>query len=116
MVSKSYLVFEGFFIMIVGEFKNSLLLMLQAALLGNVTGNMLAVLVSWRDENIFVRIVFDENISEEDLELVSVIETELIADLPSRYSVKCYAENYSCRDLMDTEKGEILVFKKFVDD
>lgn len=97
------------------NFKDYLLLTLQSALLCNVTNRILAVLVSWHEKNIYVRVIFDGQVSDEDFENVSVIETEIIADLPSNYFVKCVADSCSNSKSINIKEKEILVFKRFIE-
>lgn len=87
------------------------LLTLQAALLGMVTANMRAVLVSWTDKDVRVRVVFDQGVSPEDVEIVSEIESEVISHLPN-HAVLCQAEACLSPTRVQTNAGEVLVFQR----
>ena len=78
------------------EFINTrnILLSFQKALNGAITKNMRAIFVDWDDEQITIYFVFDGEISEDDIEEASCVETEFSCYLgdPSfktRFSTEC---------------------------
>lgn len=93
------------------EVRVRVLLTLQVALLGMVTASMRAVLVSWTDKDVLVRVVFDRELSPEDVDLVSEIESEVISHLPN-HTVHCQAEACLISSKVQTNAGEVLVFQR----
>ncbi len=93
------------------ELRVRVLLTLQVALLGAVTPNMQSVLVSWTDKDVRIRIVFDESLLPEDVELASEIESEVISHLPN-HTVLCQAEACLPSKRMEINAGEVLVFQR----
>ena len=57
------------------------MLSVQRALLGEVSSAMRAVLVEFDETRVEITFVFDGEISEEDTESASCVETEVIADM-----------------------------------
>lgn len=70
--------------------KDEVLVAMQQALLGEVSARLRAVAVFYDDESIEFTCYFDGNISEEDQESMSCVETELMAVFPGNHSI-----NYS---------------------
>ena len=58
---------------------------LGVALTGDVTDNMFAVTASIKDKSILIRFFYEGNVSEDDLEVMSVIETQIMAAFPQSY-------------------------------
>lgn len=63
------------------------LLSLQRALLGEVSPNLRAVTVSYTDSSVQFEAYFDGEISDEDREAMSMVETEVMADFPSSHVI-----------------------------
>lgn len=63
-------------------------LSLQRALLGNVTPNIRAVLAELVDKKISMIFYFDGAISDNDEDLVSVVETEVMADYEESFNIE----------------------------
>jgi hypothetical protein len=95
------------------NFRTLVLLSLQRALIGMITQSMLAVYVSWTEAEVCIRVLFDRPISRDDIEWVSIIETEVIADIPT-HAVKCIAEPclYAKNGLPKPRVNERTVFKR----
>lgn len=93
------------------ELRTRVLLTLQVALLSRVTSNMRSVLVSWSDWEVKVRVVFDEALSDDDIELTSEIESEVMSHLPD-HSVVCVAEARSPLERVEPRPGEVVVFQR----
>jgi hypothetical protein len=106
IISKEYPVTKGESVFIRGGYKKSLykgrgfekekdiLLSLQYALCGEISKNMRAVFVDWIDEKLFLYFIFDGEISEDDIEEASCIETEFFCALTrpcvgTRLSTEC---------------------------
>ncbi|RYF30004.1 MAG: hypothetical protein EOO38_32775 [Cytophagaceae bacterium] len=86
-----------------------ILLTLQASLLGFVTPSMHSVLVSWGEDFVNVRVIFNDPVTVVEQELVGVLETEIISHLyPS--SVHCTAE-FFCGESINFTEGEVCVFR-----
>lgn len=60
--------------------RTKVLLSLQRALWGMVTPDIRAVAVGWDTGIIRVRVIFDHAVTTEDLDVVSEIETSVLAD------------------------------------
>jgi hypothetical protein len=97
------------------NFRILVLLSLQRALIGMITPNMLAVYVSWTETEVFVRVLFDGTVSPDDIEGVSIIETEIIADIPT-HAVRCVAESCLCakNEMPKPRINERIVFKRAI--
>jgi hypothetical protein len=93
------------------ELRVRVLLTLQVALLGMVTPNMRAVLVSWTDSDVHVRVLFDSHVSPRDAELVSEIESEVLSHLPT-HKVNCQGEACPPVMMVEAHAGEVLVFQR----
>ncbi len=65
----------------------SLLLSLQGALVGNVPSSLRGVTIDWMDKKLTIRFVYSGNISDDDLESLRVVVTEVIADFPEDYII-----------------------------
>lgn len=63
------------------------LLSAQKAFLGHIGTAVRAIMCRWTEEEIYVRVVFDGEISDKDTEAISEAETEVIADFPSQIAV-----------------------------
>lgn len=63
-------------------------LSIQRALLGRVTPNLRAVVLSVSDKEIQLRFYFDGSVGDLEIELASEAETEVMADYDSSWSVE----------------------------
>ena len=69
---------------------SKILCSVQCALLDNVTPNLRAVFVKFKDDVISLTFFYDKQPSEDEAELASLADTEVIADFPSpEYQVNC---------------------------
>lgn len=73
------------------ELRRRVLLTFQVALLGMVTPTLRGITASWGDHRILGRCFFDGPLGEEEREMCSDIEAELMASLPE-YEVEVSAE------------------------
>ncbi|WP_437480736.1 hypothetical protein WME75_36185 [Sorangium sp. So ce1014] len=64
----------------------AVLVAVQQALLGEVTANLRAVAVTYDNKSIRLEAYFDGEISDEDEEAMSLVETELIAAFPEDHA------------------------------
>lgn len=92
------------------ELRNQVLLAMQVALLGMVVPAMRAVLVSWSESNITIRVIFDSAISDTDEETVSEIETEMMSHFPDH--VVTARSELSDSALIEPAEGEAFVFRR----
>lgn len=67
--------------------RHQVLVAVQQALLGEVSAQLRAVIVSYDDSSIHLDCYFDGDISDADREAMSCVETELIAGFPEAHSV-----------------------------
>lgn len=93
------------------ELRVRVLLTLQVSLLGAITSNMRAVLVSWDEKNVLVRIIFEGLVSSGDLELVSEVESEVLSHLPD-HLITCKAELHPDHGPIESHKHEVFVFRR----
>ncbi|QIB08189.1 hypothetical protein GZ982_26825 [Pseudomonas fluorescens] len=62
-------------------------LSVQRALLGEVSKTLRAVILSVADQALDIRFYFDGEIEEDDIESVSCVETEILADYDESFKV-----------------------------
>ena len=65
----------------------TVLLEIQQALLGEVSRNLRAVIVSYSDEAIHFDCYFDGKIDEEDIDSIQCVDTELVAAFPETETI-----------------------------
>ena len=66
------------------DFRISVLLTMQVALLGAIGPHVRKVLCRWNASEIRIRTVFDGPVCEDDTEAMLVVETEMIASFPDQ--------------------------------
>ena len=77
------------------ELRVRVLLTVQAALLGAITPNLRAVICCWDAEEVKVTAIFDGEPSEEEKELFSEVEAEILAQMPCHEVVlECNCAEY----------------------
>jgi hypothetical protein len=70
--------------MISSKETSNLFCSIQRALIGKITPNLRAVYVLFKGENSFELILYyDQDLTEEEEELASLVDTEFISDFPS---------------------------------
>jgi len=85
------------------------LLSIQGALVGAISANVRRVLCRWSDTSVEIRAIFDGTPSEDDLETMSIVETEVMADFPGRtVTLKCRQIDEPA--LIEYEADEVTVF------
>ncbi|WP_045854290.1 hypothetical protein [Raoultella terrigena] len=87
-------------------------LSLQRALLGNVTPNISAVSVELVDNRISIFFYFDGEVSDEDEELVSVVETEVMADFDESFDVEAIIHRLDSLDPIKNANGCLVYLRK----
>ena len=65
---------------------------IQRALVGNVTPNLRAVYIRFENEIYELVFFYDKDLSEDEQELVSLTDTEFLADFPSNEKTNCTIE------------------------
>ncbi|WP_020579289.1 hypothetical protein [Actinopolymorpha alba] len=74
------------------SFRTEVLLSLQRALWGMITPDIRAISVGWKDGIIRVRFIYDHQVTENDLEIVSEVEGEVLADFEPHVAADFSAE------------------------
>jgi hypothetical protein len=87
-------------------------LSLQRALLGNVTPNIRAVLAELVDKKIRIIFYFEGGIGDEDEELVSVVETEVMADFDEDFNVEAIIRQLDSPDPIKNANGCLVYLRK----
>lgn len=64
------------------SFRGQLLLSLQRALLGTITDNVQSVTCSWDSSTIWVKFIYVDKPSEEELDDAECVSSEVISDFP----------------------------------
>lgn len=59
----------------------------QRALLGEVNENLIGVTAGVKDSMIFIRFYFDKDATESELEKISCVGAEVIADFPEPFGI-----------------------------
>ncbi len=88
------------------------LLSLQCALWDEVTPELRGVSVRIGDNDVTSRLTFERVPTVYDLEVVSEVETYVIADLPPRIQVLCRAEHLPMDQPRELESGEEWVYPR----
>ena len=86
-------------------------LSIQGALIGAVTPNLAAVTCGLRDNTILIQAYFDGPVTEEDIERIQVVGTEVIADFPEPFLIE---ERWASVD-GDPEMLDFWAFKRAAD-
>lgn len=86
----------------------TLKLSIQVALLGEVTDRLVRVTCGLKDRQIQVRAYFSGRVTEEDIERIQFVGTEVIADFPEGYTIDETAVS------VDDGEPEMLDFWAFV--
>jgi len=87
-------------------------LSLQRALLGNITSNIRAVAIELRIKNISLFFYFDGELDDEDKELVSVVETEVIADFDEDFAIEAIAVRLDYPQPIQNTNGFLVFLRK----
>ena len=82
----------------------------QRALLGHIGITVRAITCRWTQNEIYVRVVFDRGISDDDAETISEAETEVIADFPATIAVDFKLERCDYPTLIKRYSDEHAVF------
>ena len=87
-------------------------LSLQRALLGNVTSNIRAVIAELSGKNINLHFYFEGEVGDDDEELVSVIETEIIADFDEDFTVDTIVQRLDSPQAIKNKNGLLVYLRK----
>ena len=93
------------------DLRVAVLLTIQAALLGAIGPDVRKILCRWNVSEIRVRAVFDDPISEDDAELMSVVETEIMAGFPS-HDISLVCERHDAPQPIPGRDDERAVFAR----
>jgi hypothetical protein len=70
------------------ELRAQVLLSLQRALVGAVTPNLRLVVCRWTESEIKIRAVYDQQPSPDEVEEMSIVETNMLADFPPSMTIQ----------------------------
>lgn len=76
--------------------KQSVLVALQQALLGEVSKRLRAVTVSFDENSVHFEAIFDGEVDADDRESMSCVETELMALFPSTHAITHTVRRSDC--------------------
>lgn len=74
------------------ELRIRILLRLQVALLGEVRAHLRGVVADWNESRIYVRMLYDGPVGEDEIETADMVGTELVASFHPEYEVEVVAE------------------------
>ena len=86
-------------------------LAVQVAMLGMVKPNLRCVLASW-NSGIKLRAIYDETLISDDVDDISIIETELISNFWPDCGVECTADSLSARQKIQMSEGEVMIYHR----
>lgn len=98
--------------MVLSDLSVYLRLSLQRALLGNVTPNIRAVIAELSGKNISLLFYFEGEVDDDDEELASVIETEIIADFDDDFTVDTTVQRLDYPQRIKNTKGLLVYLRK----
>lgn len=81
------------------EPRSTIMLSIQRALLGQITSRLFSMTCGMKGKNIQIRAYVSGEVTQEDIERVQIIGTEVIADFPEGYSIE-----ESCLPIAEGEK------------
>lgn len=87
-------------------------LSLQRALLGNVTPNIRAIVVEIEETKITLFFYFEGETDDDDEELASVVETEVIADFDEVYSIDTKVQRLDRPQVIKNNNGVLVYLRK----
>ena len=93
------------------DFRISVLLTMQVALLGAVGPHVRKVLCRWTVSEIGIRAVFDGRIREDDTESMRVVETEMMASFPN-HGISLVCERLDAPQPVPRGDNELAVFAR----
>lgn len=102
--------------MVLSDLSVYLRLSLQRALLGNVTPNIRAVIAELSGKNISLLFYFEGEgegeVDDDDEELVSIIETEIIADFDDDFTVDTTVQRLDSPQRIKNTNGLLVYLRK----
>lgn len=85
--------------------REDILLSIQRALVGSVTPNVRWIACNWSNSRINVRVGYEGMPSPDDLEGMSIVETEIVADFPSlSVQVQCSRSDAAVKDAIEADE------------
>jgi hypothetical protein len=81
---------------------------IQRALLGEVTQRLVSVTCGLKDRHIQIRAYFAGHVTEEDIERIQFVSTEVISDFPAGFTIE-----ESCLPIDNPHGEEVLDFLAF---
>ncbi len=64
------------------EYRTRILLSTHRALLGAITNNMRLITIDWNKDFLKLKAYYDKEVTEDDIENLGIIMTEILADFP----------------------------------
>lgn len=98
--------------MVLADLNSYLSLSVQRALLGNWAPNIRAVIAELSGKNISLLFYFEGQVDADDEELVSVIETEVIADFDEDFTVDTTIQCLDSRQPINNKNGLLVYLRK----
>lgn len=98
--------------MVLADLNSYLRLSVQRALLGNLAPNIRAVVAKLSGKNIGLLFYFEGPVGDDDEELVSVIETEVIADFDENFIVDTTIQRLDYPQPINNTNGLLVYLRK----
>lgn len=92
--------------------REQVLLSLQRALLGAITPNVRSVSCNLSANVIAILVIFEAAPSNDDLERMSVVETEVLADFPPSRQVRLVCESISGQRISHPS-GDLVAYRRY---
>jgi len=64
------------------KLRSEVLLVVQNSLIGNITNNMINISIDWTSNSFKLRVYFEKEPKEEEIEIIEEITTEICSHLP----------------------------------
>lgn len=80
-------------------------LSIQSALLGAITANMRNIAIDINENKIILYFFINGEISDDDRENISIIETEIIADFEDEFDIESIIKRIDSPELIVLERG-----------
>jgi hypothetical protein len=95
------------------DLRSRVLLSLQRALLGSVTPNLRSVVCRWSETEIEIRAIYDGEPSPEEVEEMSMVETNVLADFPPSMMVQVRCSGSDGTRTTDVAADEVAVYGRW---
>jgi hypothetical protein len=92
--------------------EKAIILSTYSAMLGMISPNIRLITIDWGHHHYTLKAFFDREVTEDDLDILKSITTEVAADFPEMGEIKEFAE-FSLSPLSDLPKLKKAVFIRF---